>query len=69
LRGRYIDYVGGLQGFWPFRAVERRSRDRCIKLVGILTIVALKMTPSLTSVSECLLAWYKVCDIVSNPKL
>jgi hypothetical protein len=29
----------------------------------------LKMTPSLTSVSECLLAWYKVCDIVSNPKL
>lgn len=38
LRGRYIDYIGGLLGFWPVRAVERRSRDRYIKLVKILTI-------------------------------
>jgi hypothetical protein len=37
-RKRYIDYIGGLQGFWPFRAVEGRSMDRCcIKPVGILT--------------------------------
>jgi len=38
-RKRGIDCVGGLQRFWPIRAVERRSRDRCcIKPVGILTI-------------------------------
>jgi len=37
-RKRYIDYVGGLQGFWPIRAVERRSRNRCIKPVGILNV-------------------------------
>jgi hypothetical protein len=46
-RKRCIDYVGELQGFWPIRAVERRSGDRCcIKPVGILPFVDLKMAPS-----------------------
>ena len=50
LRGRdYIDYVGGLQGFWPIRAVERRSRDRCCIQSEFLTFVDMKMATCLTA--------------------
>jgi hypothetical protein len=42
-RKTYIGYIGVLQGFWPIRAAERRSRDRyCTKPVGILAVCRLE---------------------------